>query len=268
MRQTAFTFILSLFAQATLASPLAKRDCARPVASNSTKRGLAYNDANFANYFDTEKINWAYNWGQTSDGLQDEYEYVPMLWGSKTASTWDKNAQAAIAAGSKHLLGLNEPDDAGQSNMDAGTAASLWHQYMEPYKCSALLGAPAVTNGGPPMGLTWLKGFLGACQGCTIDFVPIHWYDSATNTAYFKSYIQEAYTAGGQRPLWITEFGFVNSSEDQINSFLGEILPWLDSLDYVQRYSYFMADSSQGLLPLLSSDGKSLSSIGEVYNSV
>jgi hypothetical protein len=37
------------------------------------------------------------------------------------------------------------------------------------------LGSPAVTNGGPGMGLDWLADFLKQCDGCSIDFICVHW---------------------------------------------------------------------------------------------
>jgi hypothetical protein len=141
-----------------------------------------------------------------------------MLWGSGSTSTWNSNAKAAIAAGSDTLLAFNEPDLSTQSNLDPTTAANLFKQYMQPFACQARLSAPAVTNGGAPMGLTWLGNFLQACSGCTVDVVPIHWYDSATNIGYFQSYIQQAYVAGGNRTLWITEFG-ASGTDAQVTSF-------------------------------------------------
>jgi len=132
---------------------------------------------------------------------------------------------------------------------------------MQPFAGKAKLGAPAVTNGAAPLGLTWLSSFISDCQLCTIDFVPIHWYDSATNIAYFKSYIAEAYAAGGNRPIWITEFGATGSA-DEVNTFLQTVLPWLDSLDYVQRYAYFMCGDGS-----LLSSGTSLSTYGSTYMS-
>jgi hypothetical protein len=134
---------------------------------------------------------------------------------------------------------------------------------MEPFACKARLGAPAVTNGPSPMGLAWLSNFVGACTGCTIDFVPIHWYDSATNVDYFKSYIQQAYTAGGNRPIWITEFG-ASGSDAEITTFMNTVLPWLDSQPYVERYAYFMA----GAGTLIDSSGSGLSAIGNAYNTI
>jgi len=73
--------------------------------------------------------------------------------------------------------------------------------YVQPFAGKAKLGAPAITNGGGSMGLTYLLNFISNCLSCTIDFVNIHWYDSATNAASFKAHVEEAYKAGGNRPL-------------------------------------------------------------------
>jgi hypothetical protein len=185
-----------------------------------------------------------------------------MLWTSQDparVNTWDSDAAAALAAGADHLLGFNEPDLSAQSNIDPATAAAGWKKLMEPLACKARLVSPAVTNGGSPGGLTWLSNFFTACSGCTVDVVAIHWYDSATNVAYFKQHVQDAYAAGGNRPIWITEFG-ASGSDDQISSFFATVLPWLDAQPYVERYAYFMAN--QGIL--LSSPS-ALSVIGKAY---
>lgn len=51
---------------------------------------------------------------------------------------------------------------------------------MEPFAGKAKLISPAITNGGAPMGVAWMKDFLQACSGCHIDGIAMHWYDSAT----------------------------------------------------------------------------------------
>lgn len=56
-------------------------------------------------------------------------------------------------------------------------AARLWKQYIQPLKAYGVrLGGPAVTAAGS--GRPWLKEFFAACTGCTIDFLPIHWYNN------------------------------------------------------------------------------------------
>ncbi|TAQ83797.1 hypothetical protein B7494_g7881 [Chlorociboria aeruginascens] len=233
-------------------------------ASSGIKKGVSYNTASLLSSFSSATISWAYNWGATSAGLSlPGVEYVPLLWGlsSTYTSSWSSDASAAIAAGSTHLMSFNEPDLSTQSNIGYADAAAGYLKYMQPFAGKAKLGAPAVTNGGAPMGLTYLGNFLNACSGCTIDFVSIHWYDSATNIDYFKSYVAQAYAAGGNRPLWITEFG-ASGSDAEVSTFLETVIPWLDSLNYVERYAYFMASDG-----ILLSSGSTLSSIGETYAS-
>lgn len=99
-----------------------------------------------------------------------------MLWGIDYdhTSAWNDDASSWIAAGSKHLLAFNEPENVGQSNISPTAAADAYRQYMEPFAGRAQLGAPGVSNDGRD----WMKQFLSLCSECTIDFVPIHWVRS------------------------------------------------------------------------------------------
>jgi len=216
---------VSTVAPAATQAPSSSGGCARPAAKNISKRGIPFADGGVSSLF-SNKISWGYNWeSRPSAGFSSNMMYIPMLWGVKDQSKlarWNSDAQAAIAKGADAVLGYNEPDHGEQASTDAATAAATWKQYMEPLKCQARLGAPAVTNGGAPMGMTWLKGFLAACSDCTIDFVPIHWYDSATNIQYFKNYVTDAYKIGGNRPIWITEFG-ANGSDQEVAAFFQEV---------------------------------------------
>lgn len=161
---------------------------------------------------------------------------------------------------------FNEPDLGTQANMAVSTAVSVWKTNMEPFYGQAKLISPAVTNGPSPMGLTYLSNFVSQCTGCHIDACAIHWYDSATNVAYFQAYIPQAHTACGGKPIWITEFG-ASGTDAQIVTFLQTVLPWLDSLDYVERYAYFYAGASSDGQYLVNSAGTGLSTIGQVFNS-
>ncbi|KAF7868589.1 hypothetical protein EAF04_005120 [Stromatinia cepivora] len=250
-------------------SAVVKASSAAVVPSSSSssggKRGVAYNTADYVKQFSgSSKVAWAYNWGSTSDGLSASgIEYVPLLWGMKSTftSAWSAAASSAIASGSKHLMSFNEPDLSTQANLGYADAAAGYKTYMQPFAGQAKLGAPAVTNGASPMGLTWLKSFLSSCSDCTIDFICIHWYDSASNIDYFKSYVQDAYTAGGNRPLWITEFQ-ASGTTDQQNAFMEEVLPWLDASHMVDRYAWFMANTAAGGLM---SSGSALSTLGNTF---
>jgi hypothetical protein len=239
-----------------------------PVSTGSTtsgsKRGVAYNDASLLSGFTSgsSQVSWAYNWGDTSSGLTG-LEYVPMLWGlGSHTNGWTAAATNAIAAGSTALLTFNEPDLSSQSNIDYETAAQGFMDNVQQFAGKARLGAPAVTNGGAPMGLTYMQNFLGACKtkGCTIDFVCIHWYNGGTADD-FKTYVQNAYTQSGNLPVWITEFQAPGDTAEQI-AFLQEVIPWLDSQSFVEKYAYFMASDG-----ILLSAGSTLSTLGETFAS-
>lgn len=233
------------------------------VASSSTsssKRGVAYNVESLTNAFASASlVSWAYNWGSTTSTISSTLQYVPMLWGlsSDHTSGWTSAVTKALATGSTHILGFNEPDYSLQANLDTASAAAGWKTYLEPYAGKAKLGSPAVTNGAAPMGLQWLEGFITACADCTIDFVCIHWYNGGS-AADFKAYVAQAYAAGKNRPLWITEFQAPGSDAEQ-QAFLEIVLPWLDSTPMVERYAYFMA--RDGILI----SGTSLSALGSTY---
>ncbi|KAH0566200.1 hypothetical protein GP486_000398 [Trichoglossum hirsutum] len=229
--------------------------------SPARKRGLAFNQASLTTDFGgpDSLVSWAYNWDQSCEPLG--LEYVPMIWSlaSNLIATWNVNAEAAIGTGSKHLLSFNEPDLSTQSNISPSDAAAGYKRYMQPFAGKAELGAPAVTNGKAPMGLTWLSSFLDECSECTIDFVPIHWYDTSANIEYFMSYVASAHAAAGYRPIWVTEFA-VSGSVDQQKDFLRAVMPWLDSLDYVERYAYF------GVFDGSLVNGNSKSALGDIFD--
>lgn len=87
--------------------------------------------------------------------------------------------------------------------MTVAEAVAAYKQYMMSFSHRAKLGAPVVSNEGN--GMKWLKEFLAECTGCQIDFVPIHWYDKATNFGYFRGYVADAAKAAQGRPIWLTE---------------------------------------------------------------
>ncbi|KAI4745822.1 hypothetical protein E4T50_03821 [Aureobasidium sp. EXF-12298] len=278
MKFTASAIVASAFLLQDASARVIERATATPV-KNTGKRGLSYNNPAYTMPFSLEgqnsQVSWAYNWYQTAgSGFNPALEYVPMLWSnaSDLTNSWATNAQASINAGSKHLLGFNEPDlcvpGAGASCMEMNSAVKAWKQYMEPFAGKALLGSPAVTNAGSPMGLTWLGNFMGNCTGCHIDFINIHWYSNKWAGAnYFKQQVQAAHAMSGGRPVWITEFG-LDSSEGgynttELQSFLEEVMDWMDSQSYVQRYAYFMDTTGM----LMNSDGSGMSDTGAMYNS-
>lgn len=218
-------------------------------SSSTGKRGAAYNDAGLVSLLlgTDSKIGWAYNWGSSSDSLTSDLEFVPMLWGEKTVSYWATNAQAAIDAGSKYLLGPNEPDNAAQANMDPATAATFHMTNMEPFASSAKLTAPAVTNSNVAgESIDWLNEFISACSECTFSVCPVHWYNTIEAGAedLFDFLVKAGDACGSDRTVWLTEFApnVDSPSAAQISSFLETVQDTLDNnatFSFVERYSYF-----------------------------
>ncbi|GEM11192.1 glycoside hydrolase, superfamily [Rhodotorula toruloides] len=228
-------------------------------ASFKSKKGVGYNTASYTSNL---KISWAYNWGQTPDGtLNKGVEYVPMYWGPGGASTWSANAQKAIASGSTHLLGMNEPDLGSQSNLTIPQAVANWKANMSPFYGKAKLVSPAVTNGGYPMGVGYLQDFRGNCTQCwnEIDAVALHWYDVSTNLEYFMNYLTDAYKTLG-KPIWLTEFAGSGTSSQQ-QQFLETYIPWMDAQPWIQRYAGFGDFAGN----YVNSDG-SLTPLGQTYS--
>ena len=108
------------------------------------------------------------------------------------------------------MTSFNEPDLSSQSNMSPAAAAAAWKTYMEPFHGKATLVSPAITNGAAPMGTAWMDSFISACTGCHIDKIAMHIYDSATNVAYYQSYITSVGTRYG-KPVMVTEVRMIFS---------------------------------------------------------
>lgn len=251
--------------QAYSSAPATKTYDTSPSNPSVTARGLVYNTASLIDLFSSSPVvSWAYNWDSQPGGtLPANIQFVPQLWGPIPLHTehWSANAEKAISAGSTHFMGFNEPDIVAQANLSPSAAVEAWKKYLQPYAGRVKLGSPSVCNGAEPlMGLEWLTAFLDACQGCTIDYVTIHWYGLANDEGvqHFKDHVAKAKDAAQGRDVWITEFQPNGSVEEQSN-FMGKVLPWLDDpSNGVKRYAYFEVDG------ILAGEGK-LTELGARY---
>ncbi|KAF4547602.1 Glycosyl hydrolase catalytic core domain-containing protein 3 [Elsinoe fawcettii] len=265
----------------------------RPTApAASGKRGASYNYVAVTNLFSTtcsasqSKVTWAYNWfsaphdpklGTQVGQLHPNVKFVPMLWSNAAdlLQVWNTNVQAAKAKGWTEVLGFNEPDlcldGAGSSCMSVADAVTTYRQYITPLKAQGFrLGAPAVTNGqGLNVGNDWLTKFLTACSDCQIDFIPIHWYGVPANFGNFYDHLYYTHdvVGGGKYPIWVTEFGLNQADDSQIATISDNLFSQLDSIDFVEKYAWFMA-GDPGTLPgnLVSTDQKSLTTVGMKYD--
>ncbi|RPD61934.1 hypothetical protein L226DRAFT_545905 [Lentinus tigrinus ALCF2SS1-7] len=195
------------------------------------------NDINSLKAFKTDHVVGLYDWGVDKPDGADAlgYDYWPMLWGgsSDKISAFEK-AMAKDKFGTI-VLGFNEPNEEGQSNMDPETAASLWKQHIEPqvakgYKtCS-----PAMSS--RPNGKQWMADFMKACDGCTVDYQCVHWYDIGFDT--LKTYLTDYHNQLGL-PILLTEFadqnfnGGAQASSSEIFQFMGQALEFIDNTDWI-----------------------------------
>lgn len=196
-----------------------------------------------------------------------------MLWGLPSGA--DPSWTAAVqTAGTKNILGFNEPDltYSGSSNILPANAAAGYKTYMET-QTGVAIGMPNVlwnnvgsSSGGAYNSAQWTQYFLGNCTGCHFDFAAIHYYqncnqaDGSSAASWFQGNVTNAYNTL-HLPIWVTEFQCYGTDAQQI-AFLQIVMPWMDSLSYVARYAYF------GVFPgyLINSGGTGLSDIGTAYS--
>lgn len=186
-----------------------------------------------------------------------------MCWGPGSAPTCSHDMQAAISSGSVHLFSFNEPDHQSQADMTPQAAAALHLQIFDSLSTSAKVGSPAVTNGPPPMGISWLEQFLDTCGGhCPVDFITYHWYGAAQDLDGLRKHTEDVIDLArrhGISKVWLTEFGADSGTPAEKATFLEEAMDFLDSNLSVERYAFFML--SDGILLA----GHRLSNLGEIY---
>jgi hypothetical protein len=191
---------------------------------------------------------WFYTWGKDlPNGSPQNCEFVSMFWGADDVTTNNIATVKKLKDDGKikYILGFNEPNNSGQSKMTVPQALKLWPQLES---IGLPLGSPAAdwpTN-------KWIYDFLDSCkiQNKRVDFIAVHIYNSLDENIYLNT-IKEVYNKY-KLPIWITEFapadwGAKTMAENpyspaQVLAFMKSILPKLEALDYVKRYSWFSGD--------------------------
>ncbi|MCL6258256.1 glycosyl hydrolase [Aquiflexum sp. TKW24L] len=233
-------------------------------------------------FFDQLDAGWYYNWGLGSTS-RPNYEYVPMAWGAGGASP--ASVQSVILKENiTHFLGFNESDncsgESGQFNNLCQPSVAV--AYYESLMGSGLrLGSPAPRENGPT---GWLRDFYNIAKERDVrfDFVAVHWYDWGSNPANspnanpqdifnrFKNYLENVHNIY-KMPIWITEFNANPNRGNEIQqAFLELALPYLENLDYVERYAYFQPNPNNSSNPNVTTafyydENSNLTNIGELY---
>ncbi|KAI9047133.1 hypothetical protein LZ554_008587 [Drepanopeziza brunnea f. sp. 'monogermtubi'] len=268
------------------------------------KRGLIFNNpSTYVQHFHNDPnsaVSWAYNWDSTTDDAfpHNNLQFMPMLWSDAPDHTANASPSPPSLISCRRTLPsstltrsslvsrlpfpcsavqdisratiaeLEPPRSSICISMSPQRAVDAYRKYMMPFAHREIsLGAPAVTNG--PNGLPWLREFVRLCTGCQIDFLPIHWYDAATNILYFKNHLAEAHAVtatgggGGSRQIWLTEFHGSGTPDEQV-AFLRDVMPWMDATPWISRYAWFWTDPSYDQGALVHANGQP-TALGLVY---
>ncbi len=231
-------------------------------------------------FYDQLNTGWFYNWNNNNNSLPN-YEYVPMAWGAGGALPAAINLVTQKKK-TTHVLGFNESDNcedqSGQFNNLCQPAVAVAY-YENLMSLGVRLGTPAPRENGPT---GWLKDFadIAKARDVRFDFVAVHWYDWGSNPANspnadpqqifnrFKTYLASVYNIY-KLPIWITEFNANPNRGNPIqDAFLRLALPYLESLDYVERYAYFQPNSAYATVPQTPAnyyENGALTNIGELY---
>jgi Glycosyl hydrolase catalytic core/Ricin-type beta-trefoil lectin domain-like/Putative Ig domain len=198
--------------------------------------------------------NWAYNWGRANtQTIPDDTSFHPMQWGnfswdigSAQGPLWQNYPAWRTRSDGIHLLAFNEPDRTDQSNMTQSSVLSLWPRLQE-------LDLPLVSPSPGTIGGDggWLDSFYAQADalGYRVDYTAVHTYPgpSGGSSDNLINFANSAYTYHSRnRPVWLTEFSFVDwgknqtwSEEDNYNC-LAEFLWRAENLAALRKYALFV----------------------------
>jgi len=194
------------------------------------------------------KAFWYYTWGGALHSPSPQNcEFVPMVWGQSNATPINIAAVKSLKEQGKikYVLGFNEPNRTDQSNMTVSQALNLWPQLES---IGLPLGSPAADW--PTR--QWIYDFLDSCklQNKRVDFICVHMYVGTDDNSFIQT-LQNLYNKY-HLPIWITEFATADwnattpganaYSPEQVLAFMQRLLPKLEQLDFVKRYSWFSGD--------------------------
>lgn len=262
-------------------SSLLPLGCGKPtpaVPAKPRKKGLCLTSKNrtsqeVRHFLEAVDAVWTYNWNiDPVIDLPANIEYVPMIYQARSGLNQKIASMLAQAPprGYSALLGLNEPDAKSQGNTTVEQALDAWPKLEA---TGLRLGSPGCVHPDNEWMIAFMKGV--AQRGLRVDFVCMHSYGGPGVESLLKR-IEKVHEMF-QRPIWITEFAVADwkaksaaenrFSAERVAEFVNAIVPKLDAMDAVERYTWFHGGVSGG--PLASSqlfhhDG-SLTIVGEAY---
>ncbi|CAI6336308.1 unnamed protein product [Periconia digitata] len=261
--------------------------------SQESKRGIAYvgnthTSDNALLTSSSSPLTWYYNWSPypPSQVPSEGMEFVPLIHGVDGAEDEQTARQLErLPESSTHLLSFNEPDGStgsGGSAIEPKDAAEAYVKFLGPLREKERkwkISHPSTTGSGN--GLEWLRKFNESCydidkdNGCPTDFIAAHWYGGFEGLAGWLGTLNEFYNTNTSRDpplkIWITELALPQMDADANTQMMNQTLPYLDQLDYVEKYAWFGAfrpkDANEWTgdgVALFNSDG-GLTKLGALY---
>jgi hypothetical protein len=228
------------------------------------------------NDLQTLTTSWWYNW-ETSPGTCKFGQFVPMVWGhtgaEQTATGIANEVKSAVSGGWPIVLGFNEPDNTGQSNISVATAISLWPAFIQ---SGALIGSPATQ--GNSTGLTWIQSFMSQVNADTtgtlrVDFIATHWYGWNAGScdaagANLDSWLKSIEAIPGNRPIWLTEWGCLNLSNPTaavVQAFYQGAIAMFAKHPRLVRYAWYPWTTNNELVESTDAAADVLTPLGTVF---
>jgi hypothetical protein len=256
--------------------------CSAHVSAQSAKRGFVGNPIDATDLQAASTFGWYYNWdqqppaGNTPANVEDYVEYVPMAWGAHFDQQTLINYLLAHPRVT-FILGFNEPNFKGQSNLTPSQAAAAWPALQAiadrfnltivgPAINFSFAGGAVVENGVEYTDpVKWYEDFFAACKGCRVDHIAIHGYFSEPGYLPWMIGLFDKFN----KPVWVTEFNqSPSASVDAAAQYMRAAVPLLENDPRVFRYAWFLGRGGSATTNLFGDQAGVLTNLGNVYQCV
>lgn len=212
-------------------------------------------------------MGWLYDWEAGGSNLGG-MEYVPMLHG--VDGDWVKWWKESAAAKTANFVMLpNEPMIMNQSavgrTVTQGEVEAIYQDFKGAISDKATILSPSIC--GNQDGIDWLKAF----NSDYYQIVNAHYYEDCTSqqeSTGLNKFLDGIKAAMPNKHIWVTELGcHPGASQSQIQKFMESSVATVESDSMVDRYSWFMAQSTSDMTQGWLMNGNSPSVYGQQYSS-
>ncbi|UZJ56007.1 hypothetical protein CBS101457_005327 [Exobasidium rhododendri] len=208
--------------------------------AEASKKGLAWAaDNRWASKIAKGQISWYHHWQNAPvDQMPSEVDYIPMYWGPKYKSLWEKRKSHFAKKEPKYVLAFNEPDVSGQSNMSPTEAAKEYMKELNPLRKKGIkVSSPQIV-----WNTKWMDSFMKKihADGGDVDFMAVHYYGTWKDQKRLQKWIKTIHSKYGKN-IWLTEYGVTAASHGsaaQIRNFKNKVTAWMDKVGYVDRVAW------------------------------